>query len=1211
MLRWLKVGLVVFFLLGIAVATLPWWIAVAARPVLAKQGITLVHAVARDFRTLHIDEAKLVSGGTTVVVRQLELPSPLFWLRSSGRRASAGTWSVNVQASPTPTPSGSPGITGMPALHTLLQKIARALEHWLPQATVGAGEVRWPRGGLTLGGATWKQSVLTGRDLAYLGQTVDLTIDASAPAQLAVEARAPQNDATAKLVWRDAQVTGVATLWGQPINLDATFPAVGWWPDVGSARAENWSVPAERAHLAAHYGPLTGHGEVAWREGKFTASVHADALPRPGIKAPPLKAHLEAGGDLEGVTIRTLEVDAPFAQASLSEAITVAWRGKTIAETPAQLRVEADLSKQSWIDARGRLTGSVRVIAGGRQEFSLTLEDASLAGFVLQRALARGHWDGRLLELDPLEVWLDESTHARVTGGLNWENRQLIGVKFEATANPAAFARWLPAGTTWNQASVKGTAGGSLTAPQHAGQLRMTAAHAGPLKPFDLAATWQGAGQVIDNFSADLAAAKSGLHAAGRADQAGLSLRELVFTPAGVEQLSLAAPARIEWSPAWRADGVRLQGPVATLALNVGVGAARSFELSAAHLDKEWIHDWLDLRGPTWRVEQVDLAGRMTGDVLDFRGSLRGEIHLPGREVSRVVLAATGDRAGIKLTELKISEGGALLTDASGRVAARWTLDANQPLLIDRDAPLELQARVLPDSPLWAALGEPAGIKLAGAAAGAAVKGTLAHPEGEFHLNITSLQVAPGSRWRDRVPDVAGLALAASGDRAEIRLDSFVAKIEGQEVRARGRVPMAGDRWRQLLDEPAKFNWRAIEARVEVPAGDLAVLARRFPQLPAARGLLHAEVELAPGGKLSGSLSLRDGATRPLPALGVIQEITAEIRFSDRTARVESFAGRLGGEPVQLQGSVELPPGEEPRPDLHLTGKNLPLVRQAGLLVRTDLDLHAVTKGRRTQITGVVNLRDCLVLTDFSDLFPTGVRGARRQPPYFSVSAEPFADWGLAVEIRGASAVRMRTPFFTGNASAHFTLGGNLGEPRAIGEITVEEGRVFFPFATFTVENGAVRLKAADPFTPEIALNAISRRHNYELRLEVSGAPESPVLVFSSNPALEAGQVLLMVMAGQIPANETNGTPGQGGLQLTQLGAYLGQGIYRGLGGTDENRLEIVSGERVSRQGRETYDIEYKLGEHWSLVGEYDEFDSYNAGVKWRVYTQEARREKK
>ena len=36
---------------------------------------------------------------------------------------------------------------------------------------------------------------------------------------------------------------------------------------------------------------------------------------------------------------------------------------------------------------------------------------------------------------------------------------------------------------------------------------------------------------------------------------------------------------------------------------------------------------------------------------------------------------------------------------------------------------------------------------------------------------------------------------------------------------------------------------------------------------------------------------------------------------------------------------------------------------------------------------------------------------------------------------------------------------------------------------------------------------------------------------------------------------------------------------------------------------RETYEIEYRMDDRFTLVGEYDEFDAYNAGVKWRMLT--------
>jgi translocation and assembly module TamB len=75
---------------------------------------------------------------------------------------------------------------------------------------------------------------------------------------------------------------------------------------------------------------------------------------------------------------------------------------------------------------------------------------------------------------------------------------------------------------------------------------------------------------------------------------------------------------------------------------------------------------------------------------------------------------------------------------------------------------------------------------------------------------------------------------------------------------------------------------------------------------------------------------------------------------------------------------------------------------------------------------------------------------------------------------------------------------------------------------------------------------------------------------------------------------------------VARLGTFLGQSLLASLGGDSEagERLSVSTGENVSRQGRETYGIEYRLADRWSLVGEYDEFDDFNVGVKWRVFSR-------
>ncbi len=164
------------------------------------------------------------------------------------------------------------------------------------------------------------------------------------------------------------------------------------------------------------------------------------------------------------------------------------------------------------------------------------------------------------------------------------------------------------------------------------------------------------------------------------------------------------------------------------------------------------------------------------------------------------------------------------------------------------------------------------------------------------------------------------------------------------------------------------------------------------------------------------------------------------------------------------------------------------------------------------------------------------------------------------------------------------------------------------PFATFVVQEGRVSLTPEQGAEPQVWLVGTVRRLNYDLRMEASGPASAPALVFSSSPPLESAQVLLLVMAGEAPHDEVSYSDRQ---RVARLGSYLGQSLLASFGGESEagERLSLSSGENISRQGRETYGIEYRLSDRWSFVGEYDEFDEFNAGLKWRVFSKGGTRE--
>ena len=68
---------------------------------------------------------------------------------------------------------------------------------------------------------------------------------------------------------------------------------------------------------------------------------------------------------------------------------------------------------------------------------------------------------------------------------------------------------------------------------------------------------------------------------------------------------------------------------------------------------------------------------------------------------------------------------------------------------------------------------------------------------------------------------------------------------------------------------------------------------------------------------------------------------------------------------------------------------------------------------------------------------------------------------------------------------------------------------------------------------------------------------------------------------------------------------FLGKNLLAQFGMPGESeRLTVRTGENISETGKPTYNVEYKLSKHWALVGEYDQFNAFNVGLKWKIYSK-------
>ncbi|WP_414664338.1 translocation/assembly module TamB domain-containing protein [Horticoccus sp. 23ND18S-11] len=1204
--RLFRLFVIAFAALVLGIGTLPYWFGSALAAAGRSRGLSVGRYERLGYARFALHDVEYRRATVRVTATRVEVDTPFVWLWRQTWKQSApvnvGEWKVDVERSSTPS---APTVDrGWVWLRALLARIAVQLERWLPRASAGAGAVNWPGGGVTTAGGSWTGREIALRDVVYRSVTADTaTVDFGADGVIRVTARAFAGQAGATLESIGSRVQGGLTWWEQPVAVDATFGPRGWLPAAASFNATGWNVPAERVKLGALYTAVRAAGKLEWREDRFVTDISATGEPREGTSAPPLEVKLRGDGDTQAFTIETVRAVLPGLTATLSAPVVFS-RTSGLRETPARFSLQGDLAQMPWFTATGAFTADAQVVTTGAGvptvEFAAEARTVRARDVAIAAAAAKGRLNWPRLEITTGTLEGGEGGQLTWSGGWDFATRELFGGVMAGQLRRASLARWLPAQPTFDRVDVTLAGEGPLAEIRHHGRLEAADVTFAGVNPLALTLEWRGAAANIAELTAQVSAGASVVRATGSAGPLSLTFATLEFRQSDAMRLQLSAPATLHWRPQLRLEPLRLTGPDGSLEMAATAGESGRISVSAFQLPSRWSADFVALPGPPWTVSRLVAEGTWDRGPMIFALTSDVAVDLGEQRTATVAVKARGAADGLVVESLRAMEGEIAVVAATGRVPLTVHPGGGGWVRIDPAGALALEADVAPNAAFWPRLAAVSGVDLRDPRVTARLGGTWQRPEGKATLQAARITL-DAKRFARPLPAIDALDVEISGDRTGFTLSRFSLSVEGQAVRAQGRLPLLDESWAELIRQPLLVARRGADVRLEVPDAEVAVFTRFLPAVLAPKGRLQADLHYAQGG-FDGFVRLRDAASRPLGPLGVVQEIAAEATLAGRMITLREVKAKSGGQPVTLTGTVELPDAGEPRYNLILRGENLPFVRQTGLLLRGDLDLKLQTaEDAAVRLSGTVRLRDSLFLSDIRSFLPKGGTTARRRPPYFAIETVPINAWQLAVDVVGEKFLRLRTPVFTGLASARFRLGGTLGEPRAIGEATIDEGSIRMPFTSFTVTQGAVRLTEADPYEPAVYVRGAGRRYGYELVMEIDGSATQPEIAFNSSPALDSEQVLLMVMTGAAPTNQLTRSATQ---RVANVGLFLGQSLLASVGAdaAEADRLSVASGEKISRQGRETYDIEYKLSDRWTLTGEYNEFDEYNAGMKWRIF---------
>jgi translocation and assembly module TamB len=1199
-------------LLLLTVATLPWWMGILVRQVGDQYGVTFTSYTTVGYGRWAIENVVWAQPGTHITVARVEGPHPLawWWQKTGASGVVVDGLSVKVNAAEHVQTEGPGLITGP---YSLVRQYDRILP-WLPPLELRTGVVSWAEGhvievtevilfdsdaeavAVSYRGHQGAVAVRMNKRLAETGT------GGGEIAKFEASSVADNWTLSGTMIARSNQVQIEGYWLDQVFAVEAAFVQDQWIPDSGKVTASNWRLPAAAFGLGEYYREITGDIAVSWSEGQLGFEpVKIDGLPLDEGAYPPFSIMMQGAGSLASAQIRLLQISTPGLTLEADRPFEIS-RESVRAGAVSYLDLSADLSKLPKLDATGRVDGRITVTTRAGDwplvEGTLRGSDVKLASLPVLRGEVAGQLTWPTWTVSEVRLMDDVGGTITLSASGDAKTATIAAGAWTADVPGESLQFFLPVGLTVGRIVARGEVKGTWPEVLHAGSWDATNLTVPRLSPLDVAGSWTGAGQEI---TADVTTS-SGQGLVNLTVQADLTTAKISAASIdhdGTRVVDLGQPIEIAWTDGWRVAGGAMSGPGISAELDYLTPTKGKLEARAQAPDLSWINDWWILPPFIQSVETIALTAEWDQGPLIFTGNVIGELAFDTVGTVHIAAEAEGDYTGTRIKTFRFGQNDREFANMSGVVPGYIDFFGETLWQIDREGAMDLNVLVAPNPAFWKTVGESQHITVSRPDIAVAVKGTWAAPQATGKIAVGRLKIGPeiaGYDW----PEITDLAMTLAAELDGVRIDDGRATIDGQTVKWTGRLPVDEVGWSRLRSEPLTYLREQGAAHVEVTGANLATLAKFVPDYLVPVGVVSLDLSFSPGAKIEGKLVLQDAVSRPLGPLGVLQDIGAEIEFSDRTIQVRRLEALMGGQPVRVEGQAAWEVGMKPELNLKLVGTNLPLVRQTGLLLRGDLDLHVTSDAEgRGAVRGTVKLHDGLMLTDVRSLVPSG-GGARREtrPPYFSVSVEPFAEWELDLEVQGDRFMRLRTPLLTGEASIAVTLDGTLRNPRALGDVTLGQGVVKLPFARFEIDEGTASLTEAQPYQPQLSFSGTGKRFGYDLTMELTGSANDPQLHLSSDPALPAADVVLMAMAGVAPKEEFIYSQNERALKL---GVYFGQEIVSDLLGWEgDGRLSLSTGEKLSRRGKETYRVGYDWKDRWTVTGEYDEFDQYNAGLKWR-----------
>jgi len=498
--------------------------------------------------------------------------------------------------------------------------------------------------------------------------------------------------------------------------------------------------------------------------------------------------------------------------------------------------------------------------------------------------------------------------------------------------------RWLPAGYSFENLSLRANAQGPLAQLAHSGTLEVTNFSGPQMRPLQLKMDWTGEEINLRHAEISVIASNSILttvfsmatNQEPSLTNIAINLEKLSLQKGGKSALELEKTAAIVMGKSetnrWllRVTGFAWRGPSGGIGLESELDWPKAGEvhISAENLQSDLFDDFFNFRSEKFDIGKLDASAGWTNGPLTFRVEMAGSgviggsapatrtenrrIRSPvvperrleeaqsaqlGSPVS-VQMGVFGDASGIAISNLVVNSETSAVAVAHGFLPA--TVTPSEPTNMFQlrvEEPLTLNVTTKPHSVLWQKLTDLTGVVLREPNVNVDLGGTWREPNGEVHADIQEVQLPQTTQVIPKIEKLK-VDIQLSPQLAQVKECNFL--VQGQPVILTAELPLEKSFWSKIRNKKPP-DWRNASGRLQIENAQISAFQPLLPDYLSPQGQLSLDARLLRGGNFEGELDIAGAGTRPFPNVGPIRDIQLSAKLSNLVIRLEKASGMVGG----------------------------------------------------------------------------------------------------------------------------------------------------------------------------------------------------------------------------------------------------------------------------------------------------------------------------